>query len=282
MVAEGRLDLAAMVIGGGCHHSVHDAIDRHDLDVASPREIEGLVKRHPWLDLGHIPAGRYDLERPVPPVDRQVAHVDTLVVTGPCARRSERVALLTLLSAELPGFVRSNPPEADRFDDGTAARAGSTAVFRHRRAATGRPLFPLARQPDVAGLLGLSGDGVHAARQRQTLVQPVPAVADRYGAGKAKSPHRPARQRSRGRRLRAKRRAIPNANAGTADSIMQQLAALRARCHGYTRSIFMPMGDELYYRYQESMIEELMERLAALQRGAGGGGMSGRAAVERS
>ena len=89
-----------------------DAVRKYDLDIASPRELEGLIKRHPWLDIGHIPAGRYDLEHPSPSADRLVAHVDTLVVTDACARRAERVALLTLLSAELPGFLRSNPPKS--------------------------------------------------------------------------------------------------------------------------------------------------------------------------
>ena len=111
LVAQGRLDLAAVVMAEDAAF-LPDAVRKYDLDIASPRELEGLIKRHPWLDIGHIPAGRYDLERPSPSADRLVAHVDTLVVTDACARRAERVALLTLLSAQLPGFLRGNPPKS--------------------------------------------------------------------------------------------------------------------------------------------------------------------------
>jgi hypothetical protein len=83
-----------------------------DLDIVAPSDLKGLVARYPWLSLGTIAAGRYDLVRPTPAADKPVAHLATLVVAGPCARRADRVALLVLLAAELPGFVRSNPPNA--------------------------------------------------------------------------------------------------------------------------------------------------------------------------
>jgi hypothetical protein len=71
----------------------------------------GLLAAHPWLGLGHIPAGLYDLLRPTPSLDKPVARIDTLIVANSCARRAERVAFLMLLSAELPGFVQANPPK---------------------------------------------------------------------------------------------------------------------------------------------------------------------------
>jgi hypothetical protein len=91
---------------------IRNAIHRYDLDIAAPLGLEGLAKRHPWLELGRIPAGRYDLERPTPSADRLVARVDTLVVANACALRAERVALLSLLSAQLLAFVRGNPPRS--------------------------------------------------------------------------------------------------------------------------------------------------------------------------
>lgn len=109
LVGKGQLDLAAFVINEDAEF-LRGIIRRHGLDVVSPRDIEGLVARHPWLSLGRIPAGRYDLVRPTPAVDKLVARVDTLVLANACARRAERIAFLMLLSAELPSFVRSNPP----------------------------------------------------------------------------------------------------------------------------------------------------------------------------
>src|SRR5262249_46796335 len=64
------------------------------------------------LSLGQIPAGRYDLVRPVPATAKQTARVGTLLIASPCAPRADRIALLMLVGAELPGFVRSNPPSA--------------------------------------------------------------------------------------------------------------------------------------------------------------------------
>src|SRR5262249_31068622 len=47
-----------------------------------------------------------------PAVDKQIARLGTLVIAGPCAQRADRITLLMLFAAELPGFVRSNPPSS--------------------------------------------------------------------------------------------------------------------------------------------------------------------------
>ena len=50
----------------------------------------------------------------------------------------------------------------------------------------------------------------------------------------------------------------------TAHEIMDQLAQLRVRCQRYTGSMVTPMGDEMFYRYQEAMIDELTAALTAV------------------
>ena len=110
LVGQGKLDLAAVVMEENAA-LLRTVVNQYDLDTASFQDLEGLVARHPWLGLGHIPAGLYDLVRPTPAVDKPVARINTLVVANSCARRAERVALLMLLSAELPGFVQANPPK---------------------------------------------------------------------------------------------------------------------------------------------------------------------------
>jgi hypothetical protein len=55
-----------------------------------------------------------------------------------------------------------------------------------------------------------------------------------------------------------------------AQALMAQLRALRARCQRQTNSFVTPMGDEIYYRYQQFLIDEAATTLAALlQRGRG-------------
>jgi hypothetical protein len=109
LVAESKLDLAALVMPEETEF-LYTVIRQYGLDIVSPEDLQGLIARYPWLSLGHIPAGRYDLVRAVPAVDKQVARLSTLVIANSCAQRADRVALLMLLTAELPGFVRGNPP----------------------------------------------------------------------------------------------------------------------------------------------------------------------------
>ena len=109
LVAESKLDLAAFVMQEDAEF-LRTVIRQHGLDIASPQDLQGLIARYPWLSLGRIPAGRYDLVRPIPAVDKQIARLGTLVIASPCAQRADRIAVLMLLGAELPGFVRGNPP----------------------------------------------------------------------------------------------------------------------------------------------------------------------------
>jgi TRAP-type uncharacterized transport system substrate-binding protein len=267
LVAQGQLDLSAVVMGEDADF-IRNTIRQYDLDIVAPQGLEGLVKRHPWLELGRIPAGRYDLERPTPSMDRLVAHVDTLVIANSCARRAERVALLTLLSAELPGFVRANPPK-------------STDT------ATALPLAPEARQFFV------TGEPEIADRYFPWLVNLmspvywvylVMAVTVLFNAMRGFSRFRLWRIDAAREKLKARiheligpgfgreqKRADPpglvlaEAEArATSRDIMEQLSELRARCQRYTGSVVTPMGDEMFYRYQESLIDELTAALAAV------------------
>jgi hypothetical protein len=49
-----------------------------------------------------------------------------------------------------------------------------------------------------------------------------------------------------------------------AQVIMAQLAELRARCQRQTSSFFTPMGAEMFYRYQQSLIDEAANTVAGL------------------
>jgi len=267
LVAQGQLDLAANVMDEDSQF-IRTVVREHDLDIVAPRELEGLVKRHAWLSLGRIPAGLYDVALPTPPVDRPVAMVDTLVVANACAGRAERVALLTLLAAELPGFVRSNPPRA----------TGSSTTL---------PLAPSARQFFIAG------EPEIADRYFPWLVNIMSpaywvyllmAVTILFNAMRGISRFRlwridAARERLGGRLAgltgagltREQIRANPPkqllAAVGSREAardIMDQLTALRARCQRYTDSIVTPMGDEMFYRYQEALIDDMRTTLGTL------------------
>src|SRR4029077_16069446 len=91
--------------------------NKYARETVTPADMEGLVARDKWLSLGRIPAGFYDIAKPIPATDKLVAQVDTLVMTNACVHRAERVAFLMLLSEEFPSFVRVNPPPSAKSQD---------------------------------------------------------------------------------------------------------------------------------------------------------------------
>jgi TRAP-type uncharacterized transport system substrate-binding protein len=271
-VAQGTLDLAAMVIQEGSDFA-RAIIRRHDLDIADLGDLEGLVARHPWLSLGRVPAGLYDLVRPTPPVDRPVAQVDTLVLAGRCAQRAERVALLMLLNAEIPGFIRGNPPKST--GSGTALPLAAEA----------RQFF-ISGEPELADryfpwLVNLMSPAY--------WVYLVMAVTILFNAMNGWSRFRlwridAAREKLEARlepimggSLRARTHPIPP-NRGlsnttreakaTAQSILDELSVLHGRCQRHVASMVTPMGDEMFYRYQQALIEETRAKLIALLQSA--------------
>ena len=108
LVAEGKLDVAAFVMQEDAE-LLRTLIRQYSLDIVAPQDLQGIVARYPWLSLGRIPVARYKLIPPIPPVEKQIARLATLVVASQCAQRADRIALLMLLGG-LPGFVRGNPP----------------------------------------------------------------------------------------------------------------------------------------------------------------------------
>jgi hypothetical protein len=63
--------------------------------------------------------------------------------------------------------------------------------------------------------------------------------------------------------------AAPERRAAAA-SIMHRLKALRERCQRQANSISTPMGNEMFYRYQQALIDEATTTVAALLQGAPG------------
>src|SRR5262249_1426646 len=55
-----------------------------------------------------------------------------------------------------------------------------------------------------------------------------------------------------------------------AQALMERFQALRVRCQRQANSFVTPMGDEMYYRYQQFLIDEATTTLDALLRGSQG------------
>jgi len=267
LVAQGKLDLAAFVIQEDAE-LLRTIIRQHGLDIVSPKDLQGLIARYPWLSLGRIPAGRYDVVRPIPAVDKQIARLGTLVVAGPCAQRADRIALLMLLAAELPGFVRANPPSST-----SSATVLPLATEAHQFFLTGEPEIADRYFPWLVNLMSPA-----------YWVYLIMAVTILFNALKAFSRFRLWRIDAAREKLEtalkelvdpvlthsasdcgsAERVMAAPERRAAAEAIMKRLVELRARCQRQTSSLVTPMGDEMFYRYQQSLIDEAATTLGAL------------------
>jgi len=267
LVAEGKLDIAALVIQEDAEF-LRTILRQHELDIVSPRDLQGLIARYPWLSLGQIPAGRYDLVRPIPAVDKQIAQLRTLVIANRCAQRADRIALLMLLGAELAGFVRGNPPGST-----SSATMLTLAPEAHQFFLTGEPEIADRYFPWLVNLMSPA-----------YWVYLFMAVTVLFNALKAFSRFRLWRIDAAREKLETalkqlvdpnlthpQIRAVPAEDILTgpgrraaAQAIMDRLAELRARCQRQTSSLVTPMGDEMFYRYQQSLIDEATTTVGAL------------------
>jgi TRAP transporter TAXI family solute receptor len=271
LVAQSKLDLAAFVMQEDAEF-LRTVIRQHSLDMVAPQDLEGLIACYPWLSLGRIPAGRYDLVRVIPAVDKQVARLGTLVIASPCAQRADRIALLMLLGAELPGFARGNPP-------------GSTAPTTVLPLAAEAHQFFLTGEPEMADryfpwLVNLMSPAywVYLLMAATVLFNGLKALS-RFRLWRIDAARERLETALKGlvdpALTHAQMRAVPAEGVmaaperrAAAQTIMERLAELRARCQRQTNSIVTPMGDEMFYRYQQVLIDEATTTLAALlQRG---------------
>jgi TRAP-type uncharacterized transport system substrate-binding protein len=268
LVSEGKLDLAAVVMQENAEF-LRTIIHQYGLDIVAPQDLQGLIARYPWLSLGQIPVGRYDLVHPIPAVEKQVAHLGTLVVANPCAKRADRITLLMLLAAELPGFVRSNPPSATGAATVLPLAPEAQQFFR-----TGEPELADRYFPWLVNLMS-PAYWIYLAMAVTVLFNMMNSYS-RFRLWRLDA----ARERIETslkalvdpRLTHAQLRAAPADRAmmmkpdrrAAGEAIMKQLVELRARCQRQTSSLFTPMGDEMFYRYQQSLIDEAITTLGAL------------------
>jgi TRAP-type uncharacterized transport system substrate-binding protein len=269
LVHEGQLDLAAFVMSENAT-LIRTLTNKYDLEIVAPADMEGLVTRDKWLRLGRIPAGFYDIVRPIPATDKVVAQVDTLIMTNACVHRAERLAFLMLLSEEFPNFVRSNPPPSAKSQDTAPLGDEARQFFTN-----GEPELADRYFPRLVNLMS-PAYWIYLAM----------AVTILFNATNSYSRFRLWRIDANREILESRLKALtglgstpehirtlpPGAAIKTAqdrkaaEDLMKDFETLRLRCVDQTRSMVTPMGREMYYRYQESLIKDSQERLAALLR----------------
>lgn len=262
MLQRGELDLGAMVIDDRAE-LVAQAVRDRNLQILSIPEAGSLARRLPFARVGTIEAGQYDYARRLPPERKQVLHVDTLLIGNGCASLSQTQGLMTAVAEVFPSFVVHNRGQSNL---------------------TGLPLNPVAKTffdeqgPDVLGrfapwlvdimpmpnwlqlIVGFSMlfSGMALAHRfrlwriddaRVKIERDIPAL---FGAG--------ATIGDISRTIAEERHRTPQARAQL-DEIIERLVALSARCRRQSLSVLVPMGQEMSYRYQETLIADLLHAL---------------------
>ena len=269
LVRDGQLDLAAFVMNENAEF-IRTLANKYDLEIAAPADIEGLVARDKWLRLGRIPAGFYDIAKPIPATDKLVAQVDTLVMTNACVHRAERLAFLMLLSDEFPSFVRSNPPPAAKSQDNAPLGDEARQFFLN-----GGPELADKYFPSLVNLMS-PAYWIYLAMAVTILFNAMNAYSRfrlwRIDAGRELLESRLKALTDPGL-TREQIRALPPGTTlktpqarKAAEDLMNDLHALRLRCQEQLSSIVTPMGSEMFYRYQESLIDDAAATLASLLR----------------
>ena len=107
LAEKGELDLAAFVMDEDADF-IQGAVRDRGLQIVGFPHADVVARQFRFLRKGRIGAGEYDSVRMLPPVDKEVLRVDTLVLGNGCARRSQVMGLLTTLGDVFPDLGRHN------------------------------------------------------------------------------------------------------------------------------------------------------------------------------
>ncbi|HEV7402360.1 MAG TPA: TAXI family TRAP transporter solute-binding subunit [Chthoniobacteraceae bacterium] len=263
----GELDLAAMVIDDDAQLLAGLVRDRH-LQIVNLADAEVLARRLPFARAGIIRAGTYDPVGRLPPEDKHVIQIDTLVLGNGAAKWSATQALITVLAAQFPDFVHLNrefgnrtslppaPAARSYFESGGPDRVGVYAPWLVDLMPTARwvqlifgfsLLFNAMAFAHRFRLWRIDAQRVHLEARLLALFPPGITVGEIATVPAAQQP--------------------PDPETGASeDRLIEELSELLERCRRQSLSVLVPMGQEMSYRYQETLIVKLLRSLR-IQRG---------------
>lgn len=262
MLERGELDLGAMVIAPDAQLMMQAVRDRK-LQIVDIAAADALAHRLPSARGGIIKANYYDPIRQLPPTDKRVIQIDTLVIGNGCARESVTQGVITALARVFPDFVSVNRERANLtgLEYASAARSyfeqqGPDPVGEYV------PWFidimPTARWVQLVFALSLLF-GAQAVWHRFRLWR---LDARRVGIeGEVAQLFAPGITVAEIAAMEPDiRHRTPEARARL-DAVVRELGQLTERCRRQSLSMLVPMGQEMSYRYQERLIAELLHAL---------------------
>lgn len=266
MLERGELDLGAMVIDEDAQLVV-DAMHRRKLQILNIPDASSLARRLAFARVGQIEEGRYDYVRKIPGETKQVLHVDTLIVGNGCASHSVTQGLMMAIAEVFPTFVRHNRETANvtgvplskaarsYFDDQGPDLVGEYAPWIVDILPTATWVQLILGFSILFGAMAvwhrfrlwrLDVARVNIERDIPALFGPGITVGE-IAAIPVTDPHR-----------------TPEARAKL-NELIERLQALSDRCRRQSLSLLVPMGQEMAYRYQETLISDLLFALRAFR-----------------
>lgn len=265
LVDKGQLDLAAFVMDEDATF-IQAAVRDRGLQIVGFPHADVVARQFRFLRKGRIGAGEYDAVRMLPPVDKEVLRVDTLVVGNGCARRSQVMGLLAALSDTFPDLIRHNKetPNTTGLEVAPAAKAWLSSG----------PELLDDYFPRVSDLMPPS-NWVHLMLGISILFN-VMGVANRFILWRIDA----ARVRAETEiahcfgpsftlgdiaRLEPKGTELGEGIGADVDRVIGELEALALRSRKLSLTVLVPMGGEMLYRYQENLIHETLAVLHAFR-----------------
>lgn len=266
LVEKGALDLAAFVIDEDAAFITSVIRDR-GLQIADLAHADVIARRFPFLRHGRIGAGQYDAVRMLPPSDRRVLRVDTLIVGNRCAKRSQIMGLMAALDTVFPEFVRHNreTPNATGLELAAAAKTfvdnGGPELLDEYLPRVSDVMPPsnwVSLLMAVSVLFNLMGFGnrfvlwrIDAARVR--VERDISAL---FG---------PAATRGDIARMEPAGDLLSPTLGAELDRLVGELDAIATRARKLSLSVLAPMGGEMAYRDQETIIHDMAATLRAFR-----------------
>jgi hypothetical protein len=204
-----------------------------------------------------------DYARTLPRIDKKVLQIDALIVSNGCAPDGVTQQFLTAVAEVYPTFVRHNKGQANL---------------------TGLPMSPVAANfysAEGPDLLGKYAPWAVDIMPQPTWIQLGVAFSVLF-SGMALW-HRFRLWRVDASRVKIERDVVALLEPGASidsigempvdarhlvpevgaqiDELMLRLCALSTKCRQQSLSVLVPMGEEMSYRYQETLIAELLRAL---------------------
>ncbi|HKO93791.1 MAG TPA: hypothetical protein VJU61_21705, partial [Polyangiaceae bacterium] len=258
-IERGELDLMLVVMDEDAPWLVQ-VLRTGRVQMAGFAHLDVVARKLPHFRTGRIGAGQFDPIRLLPPVDKRVLRMDTLVIGNGCASRSTTLDLLSLLAKQFPDFLRHNQDTSNTTELTLAPAAADFFEHNGRELADEYVPWLVDIMPPAnwayfimaASLLFNAMSLGHRFRLWRIDVARVKLeseIAALFGATTTLGDIA---------RARPGQDAAWLAGRARVEGVVRQLEGLAERCRRQSLSFLVPMGQEMTYRYQESLITEAL------------------------